>query len=175
MNLACAIFYTMGHHEQAKDLLIEALETADALNDLNAQAGALAMLISIYFARGEFGRAQIAAERIEQVAHRIGDPVHLRFAYQQMAATLLTRGRSREAQQYLERLLRSPAAPGDPRDAIITIPTTIGRTGRRWLRRFGCRVSRNRRSTRLALAWKNCEAQITHSCFVGHCTASAAC
>ena len=76
------------------------------------------MLISIYFARGELGRAQIAAERIEQVAHRIGDPVHLRFAYQQMAATLLTRGRSREAQQYLERLLRSPAASGDPRDAI---------------------------------------------------------
>jgi predicted ATPase/DNA-binding winged helix-turn-helix (wHTH) protein len=118
INLASAIFITMGPPEQAKALLIEALETADALNDLNAQAGALSMLISIYFARGEFGRAQIAAERIEQVAHRIGDPVHLRFAYQQMANTLLTRGRSREAQQYLERLLRSPAASGDPRDAI---------------------------------------------------------
>jgi predicted ATPase/DNA-binding winged helix-turn-helix (wHTH) protein len=118
INLASAIFITMGPPEQAKTLLIEALETADALNDLNAQAGALSMLISIYFARGELGRAQIAAERIEQVAHRIGDPVHLRFAYQQMAATLLTRGRSREAQQYLERLLRSPAASGDPRDAI---------------------------------------------------------
>jgi predicted ATPase/DNA-binding winged helix-turn-helix (wHTH) protein len=118
INLASAIFITMGPPEQAKTLLIEALETADALNDLNAQAGALSMLISIYFARGEFGRAQIAAERIEQVAHRIGDPVHLRLAYQQMANTLLTRGRSREAQQYLERLLRSPAASGDPRDAI---------------------------------------------------------
>jgi tetratricopeptide (TPR) repeat protein len=118
INLASAIFITMGPPEQAKALLIEALETADALNDLDAQAGALSMLISIYFARGELGRAQIAAERIEQVAHRIGDPVHLRFAYQQMAATLLTRGRSREAQQYLERLLRSPAASGDPRDAI---------------------------------------------------------
>jgi predicted ATPase/DNA-binding winged helix-turn-helix (wHTH) protein len=118
INLASAIFITMGPPEQAKALLTKALETADALNDLNAQAGALSMLISIYFARGEFGRAQIAAERIEQVAHRIGDPVHLRFAYQQMANTLLTRGRSREAQQYLERLLRSPAASGDPRDAI---------------------------------------------------------
>jgi predicted ATPase/DNA-binding winged helix-turn-helix (wHTH) protein len=118
INLASAIFITMGPPEQAKALLTKALETADALNDLNAQAGALSMLISIYFARGELGRAQIAAERIEQVAHRIGDPVHLRFAYQQMANTLLTRGRSREAQQYLERLLRSPAASGDPRDAI---------------------------------------------------------
>ena len=118
INLASAVFITMGPPEQAKTLLIEALETADALNDLNAQAGALSMLISIYFSRGEYGRAQIAAERIEQIAHRIGDPIHLRFAYQQMAATLLTRGRSREAQQYLERVLRSPAASGDPRDAV---------------------------------------------------------
>ena len=76
------------------------------------------MLISIYFSRGEFGSAQIAAERIEQIAHRIGDPIHLRFAYQQMANTLLTRGRSREAQQYLERVLRISAASGDRRDAI---------------------------------------------------------
>src|SRR6202163_3450280 len=115
---ASAIFITMGPPEQAKTLLTEALETADALNDLNAQAGALSMLISIYFSRGEYGRAQIAAERIEQIAHRIGDPIHLRFAYQQMAATLLTRGRSREAQQYLERVLRFSAASGDRRDAI---------------------------------------------------------
>jgi predicted ATPase/DNA-binding winged helix-turn-helix (wHTH) protein len=118
INLASAIFITMGPPEQAKALLIEALATADALNDLNAQAGALSMLISIYFARGEYGRAQIAAERIEQVAHRIGDPIHLRFAYRQMGLTLLTRGRSREAQQYFERVLRFPAASGDPRDAI---------------------------------------------------------
>jgi len=118
INLASAIFITMGPPERAKALLIEALATADALNDLNTQAGALSMLISIYFSRGEYGSAQIAAERIEQIAHRIGDPVHLRFAYQQMANTLLTRGRSREAQQYLERVLRISAASGDRRDAI---------------------------------------------------------
>ena len=118
IDLAAAIFITMGPPEQAKTLLTEALETADALNDLNAQAGALSTLLSIYSSRGEYGRAQIAAERIEQIAHRIGDPIHLRFAYQQMGATLLTRGRPREAQQYLERVLRFPAAPGDRRDAI---------------------------------------------------------
>jgi predicted ATPase/DNA-binding winged helix-turn-helix (wHTH) protein len=118
INLASAVFITMGPPEQAKTLLTEALETADALDDLNAQAGALSMLISIYFSCGEYARAQIAAERIEQIAHRIGDPIHLRFAYQQMAVTLLLRGRSREAQQYLERVLRVPAASGDPRDAI---------------------------------------------------------
>ena len=94
MALAAAMFITMGPPEQAKTLLTEALETADALNDLNAQAGALSTLLFIYSSRGEYGRAQIAAERIEQIAHRIGDPIHLRFAYQQMGTTLLSDGQT---------------------------------------------------------------------------------
>jgi len=102
MALAAAMFITMGPAEQAKTLLTEALETADALNDLNAQAGALSTLISIYTPRGEYGRAQIAAERIEQIAYRIGDPTHLRLAYQHMGTALHLIGRPREAQQYLE-------------------------------------------------------------------------
>jgi tetratricopeptide (TPR) repeat protein len=120
--LASAIFITMGPPEQAKTLLTEALETADALNDLRAQARALTTLISIYASRGEFTKAQNAAERIEQIAHRIGDPIHLRFAYQQMGTTLLWGGRSRESRQYLERFLRFSAAPGDRRDAVYYNP-----------------------------------------------------
>jgi predicted ATPase len=116
--LASAIFITMGSPEQAKTLLTEAIETADALNDLDAQARALATLVAIYASRGEYGRAQVAAERIEQIAHRTGDPTQIRFAYQQIGTALVTRGRPREAQQYLERALRFPAAPGDRRDAV---------------------------------------------------------
>jgi tetratricopeptide (TPR) repeat protein len=74
--------------------------------------------LAIYIFHGEYGRVQIAADRIEQIAHRIGDPIYLRFAYQPKAAMLFLRGRPREAQQYLERVLRFPAAPGDRRDAI---------------------------------------------------------
>jgi ATP/maltotriose-dependent transcriptional regulator MalT len=122
MDLAAAIFITMGPPEQAKDLLTEALETADALNDLHAQARALSTLTSVYASRGEYGKAQIAAERIEQIAHRIGDPIHLRFAYQQRGTTLLWGGRPREARQYLERVLRLPAAPGDRQGAIYYNP-----------------------------------------------------
>jgi predicted ATPase/DNA-binding winged helix-turn-helix (wHTH) protein len=122
MNLAAAIFITMGPPEQAKALLTEALETADALNDLNTQARALSTLISIYASRGEYGRAQIAAERIEQIAHRLGNPIYLRFAYQQRGATLFWGGRPREAQQYLERVLRFPAAPADRQGAIYYNP-----------------------------------------------------
>ena len=118
MNLASAILITMGPPDQAKTLLTEALETADALNDLKAQAEALLTLLAIYAFHGKYGGVQIAAERIEQIAHRIGDPIYLRFAYQQMGAARLTRGRPREAQQYLERVLRFPAAPGDRRGVI---------------------------------------------------------
>jgi predicted ATPase/DNA-binding winged helix-turn-helix (wHTH) protein len=122
MDLAAAIFITMGPPEQAKALLTEALETADALNDLNTQARALSTLISIYASRGEYGRARIAAERIEQIAHRLGNPIYLRFAYQQRGATLFWGGRPREAQQYLERVLRFPAAPADRQGAIYYNP-----------------------------------------------------
>ncbi len=116
--LAGAMFITMGPPEQAKTLLTEALETADALNDLDAQAEALSTLLAIYVSRGEYGRARIVAERIEQIAHRIGDPIYLRFAYRQMGITLLTSGRPREAQQYFERVLRFPVAPGDRHGVI---------------------------------------------------------
>jgi predicted ATPase/DNA-binding winged helix-turn-helix (wHTH) protein len=115
--LAGAVFLTMGPPTQATALLTEALETADALNDLHAQARALSTLVPICAFRGQYAKGQSAAERIEQVAHRIGDPKHLRLAYQQMGVTLFLRGRLREAQQYLERILRFPAA-GDRWDAI---------------------------------------------------------
>src|SRR3984957_1508067 len=118
MNLASAILITMGPPDRAKILLTEALETADALNDLKAQAEALLTLLAIYAFHGEYSRAQITAERIEQIAHRIGDPIYLRFAYQQLGAARLTRGRPREAPQYLERVLRFPTAPGDRRGVI---------------------------------------------------------
>jgi predicted ATPase/DNA-binding winged helix-turn-helix (wHTH) protein len=118
MALAGAIFLTMGPPNQATTLLIEALETADALNDLDAQSGALSTLVPIYAFRGEYAKGQIAAERMEQIAHRIDDPIHLRLAYQQMGVTLFLRGRPREAQQYLERVLRFSVASGDRRDAV---------------------------------------------------------
>jgi predicted ATPase/DNA-binding winged helix-turn-helix (wHTH) protein len=116
--LAAAIFITMGPPEQAKILLTEAVETADALNDLNAQAAALSTLLAIYVLPGEYARARIVAERIEQIAHRIDDPVILLAAYRELGATLLTSGRPREAQQYLERILRFPATPGGRRSVI---------------------------------------------------------
>ena len=118
MNLGAAMFITMGPPDQATTLLTEALETADALNNLHTQAAILSMLSPIYAFRGEYAGALIAAERIEQIAHRIGDPIQLLLAYQHMGPSLSLRGRPREAQQYLERVLRFPATSEDRRDAI---------------------------------------------------------
>jgi predicted ATPase/DNA-binding winged helix-turn-helix (wHTH) protein len=95
VSLASAILITMGPPVQAKTLLTEALETADALNDLKAEAEALLTLLAIYAFHGEYGGVQIAAERIEQIAHRIGDPIYLGFAYQQMGAAFHERQTSR--------------------------------------------------------------------------------
>ena len=116
--LAAAIFITMGPPEKAKILLTEAVEAADALNDLNAQAAALSTLLAIYVLPGDYATARIVAERIEQIADRIDDPVSLHAAYRELGATLLTSGRPREAQQYLERILRSPLTPGGRRSVI---------------------------------------------------------
>jgi tetratricopeptide (TPR) repeat protein len=165
MNLASAILITMGSPYQAKTLLTEALETADALNDLKAQAEALLTLLAIYAFHGEYGRVQIAAERIEQIAHRIGDPIYLRFAYQQMGAARLTSGRPREAQQYLERALRFAAARGDRRGVIYY--NSNGHAVARamlaralWMQGFAEQALNEAR-----LSLKSCKAQITHSSF----------
>jgi predicted ATPase/DNA-binding winged helix-turn-helix (wHTH) protein len=120
MALASAIFITMGPPDQAKTLLTEAIETAVALNDLKAQAGALSALLAIYTSRGEYAKALIAAKRIEQIAHRIGDPIQPLLSYQHMGAALFLTGRPREAQQYFERVLRSPAAPEDRRNVFYS-------------------------------------------------------
>ncbi|MEA2822344.1 MAG: hypothetical protein QOJ86_4348 [Bradyrhizobium sp.] len=120
MDLASAIFITMGPPDQAKTLLTEAIETAVALNDLKAQAGALSALLAIYTSRGEYAKALIAAKRIEQIAHRIGDPIQPLLSYQHMGAALFLTGRPREAQQYFERVLRSPAAPEDRRNVFYS-------------------------------------------------------
>jgi predicted ATPase/DNA-binding winged helix-turn-helix (wHTH) protein/Tfp pilus assembly protein PilF len=119
LALAGAMFITLGAAEQAKTILTEALDTADMLNDIDAQARALASLRSLYVHRGEYGPARIVAERIEEIADRSDDPVSLRVAWRQIGTALLTSGRPREAQQYFERVLRSPIAPGNHHGVIF--------------------------------------------------------
>jgi predicted ATPase len=119
LALASALFATMGPASQAITILTEALDAADTLNDIDAQTRALSALSDLrhlYIHRGEYGLARIVAERLGQMADRVDDPVSVRAAWRRIGASLLTSGRPREAQQYFERVLRSPLTPGDRHD-----------------------------------------------------------
>lgn len=117
--LAGAMFITLGAADEAKAILSEALDTAGTLNDNDAQTRALAALRTFYVHRGEYGPARILAERIKEIADRSDDPVSLRVAWRNIGTALLTSGKPREAQEYFERVLRSPIAPGDRRGTIF--------------------------------------------------------
>ncbi len=113
--LGIALFVTLGPPEQAEAVLTEALENADVLNDLDAQARALAALSTAYVYRGKNAQAQATLERLRHVAHQIGDPAIIAVADRRMGTRLLTSGRLGEAREYLERVLQSPARPEDQR------------------------------------------------------------
>jgi predicted ATPase/DNA-binding winged helix-turn-helix (wHTH) protein len=113
--LGSSLVTTMGPSERAHSVLTEALDLANALNDLDAQARALSALVSVYIYRGEYGEAQIAVERLRQIAHHIGDSAIVVVAERTMGITLLTAGRLHEARECLEHVLRSPVTPDDQR------------------------------------------------------------
>ncbi len=113
--LGSALITTMGTSERAHKVLIQALQVADALDDLDAQARALPVLASVHTYRGEHGEARSMVERLRQVAHRIGEPAIVIVADRVMGTALLTAGRLREAQQYMERVLQSPIPLDDQR------------------------------------------------------------
>ena len=111
--LAGAMFITLGTAEEVKALLTGALDTADTLNDIDAQVRALTSLRTLYVHRGEYGPARTVTDRIEGIADRGDDPVNLRVAWRQIGNAFVTSGRPREAQRYFERVLRIPVMPGD--------------------------------------------------------------
>jgi predicted ATPase/DNA-binding winged helix-turn-helix (wHTH) protein len=117
--LGSALVATMAPAEQTKTVLTEALELANVLGDLDAQASALRELQGVLVFRGEYGRARTVAEQLQEVAHRIGDRAMAAVADRLMGNTLLTLGRPREAQLCLERVLRS-SVPAEDRQVTIS-------------------------------------------------------
>jgi predicted ATPase/DNA-binding winged helix-turn-helix (wHTH) protein len=141
IGLASALIMTLGPAEQTKTILAQALEAADILNDVDAQARVLSSLMTVYVYRGEYGKARLAVERLREIADRIGDPEIVRFADRLMGTTLLTIGRPREAQKYFESVLRPAAAPAVRRFAMSShsnnIPMTRALLARAlWLQGF---------------------------------------
>jgi predicted ATPase len=109
--LGSSLIDTMGDVELARTLLAKALETAETIDDLDAEARALIGLMTASQYHGERGRARIAVNRVVQIAERLGDPAVSLVADRIMATMLLTIGRLREAQPVLDRIMESHDPP----------------------------------------------------------------
>jgi predicted ATPase/DNA-binding winged helix-turn-helix (wHTH) protein/class 3 adenylate cyclase len=113
IDLAVSLFDTMGSARQARDLLTKALDAAETLGDFDAQAGALASLVANYIFQAELSEARMAAERLAEVAHRIGDPAVIRMSDRLMGTALVMLGKPRDGQRFLERFLEAHPSTAD--------------------------------------------------------------
>jgi predicted ATPase len=86
---------------QSLALLTKALDTAEALDDLDAQARTLVGVITHHSFGAEHDTTRTAAERLLQVADRTGNAALSRNADALMGCALVMVGRPREAQGFL--------------------------------------------------------------------------
>ena len=141
---------TTGGGWQSLDLLTKALDTAEGLDDLDAQAQALVGVITHHSFRAGHDKARAAAERLLQVADRIGDAALSRNADGLMGNALVMVGRPREARGFLESYLNADRSMPDQwrlpgsRDGVAVLWRVRSFRGR-----SGCRVSSTRRGSRL--------------------------
>jgi predicted ATPase/DNA-binding winged helix-turn-helix (wHTH) protein len=98
---------------QPLNLLSRALDTAETLDDLDAQARALIGLITHHSFSAEHDRTLAAARRLLFVTDRIGDVALSRIAGRLMGNALVMLGRPREAQGFLESYLNAYRSTND--------------------------------------------------------------
>ena len=98
---------------QPLNLLGRALDAAEALDDLDAQARALIGLITHHSFSAEHDRTLAAAQRLLLVTDRIGDEALSRIAGRLMGNALVMLGRPREAQGFLESYLNAYRSTND--------------------------------------------------------------
>ena len=115
LDVGISMFDTAGDVRQSPDFLTSALETAEALDDLDAQARALQLLFNHHSFRADRDKALLAATRFSRVADRIGDAAVSGMADRLMGIALVMLCRPREARQFLERYLQADHSPPDQR------------------------------------------------------------
>jgi len=113
--LASTLIVTLGSPKQTETVLAKALEIADAVNDLDAQARVSAELSTAHIYHRDYESARTALERLRQVAERLGDPGIAAATDRLVGTRLLTAGRLREAQQCFEHIRETPRLPEDQR------------------------------------------------------------
>jgi predicted ATPase len=116
--LGTCLTITLGSIERTRSVLTAALETAECLDDLDAQVRAFWALWALYFNTGECGAAQSIAERFSRAASRTGDPGVIAVADRVMGYTLQYLANHRAAQRCFERVLQRYVAPQRQRDKV---------------------------------------------------------
>jgi hypothetical protein len=152
IGLGNSLLHTRGPSEQAEAVLSEALQSADALGDLNAQLRVLLDLASILGFRGDYARAAAETGRARAIAEQLGDPTAIVLTARRMGMIALRLGRLEEAQRYFERVIQSaPLYLGEDRlpiwqhsDDRAFARAMLART--LWLRGFAERAHREARS-----------------------------
>ena len=119
MALGIALILTMGSVERTRMVVAKALETAERLDDVDAQLRTLFTQWSIYFTTGECRAAQSTAEQFSLIARRTGDQAFVLVADRFIGNTLQYGGRQREAQNCFERVLELYVAPKNQRHMIL--------------------------------------------------------
>ena len=107
------LLHTRGPSEQARKVLAEALQSAEALGDLRAQLRVLLDLSSVDGFRGEYASAAAASQRARAIARQTGDVVGAGFADRRMGMTLLRTGRLAEARYHFEQVIHSAPSRGE--------------------------------------------------------------
>jgi predicted ATPase/DNA-binding winged helix-turn-helix (wHTH) protein len=115
IGLGIALIVTMGPIERGRTVLAAALQTAESLDDIDAQARALWAQWALDFNVGDSRAAQFTAERFSRIADRLGDPAIVPVADRIVGYMMYRGGNQREARRRLERVLEFYAAPQDRR------------------------------------------------------------
>jgi predicted ATPase/DNA-binding winged helix-turn-helix (wHTH) protein len=105
VDVATSMVDTTRGTRHSLELLTRALDAAEALEDLDAQARALVGVITHHSFSVEHDKTRAAAERLLRLADRIGNAALSRTADELMGAALVMVGRPREAQGYQQRFL----------------------------------------------------------------------
>ena len=108
VDVATSMLDTARGARQSLDLLTKALNTAEALGDLDAQARALVGVVTHHSFCTEHDKTRAAAERLLQVADRMGNVGLHRNAEGLMGCALVMVGRPREARETLRLNLDRP-------------------------------------------------------------------
>jgi predicted ATPase len=116
--LGGALVYTMGSAARAGIVLIEALELAESLDDVDGQLQALWALWALRLNTGDCRGAQSAGEQFSRIAMRTGEPEDFLVADRMLGFALHYQGNQPEARLCLERVLEHYVATKQTRRTI---------------------------------------------------------